>query len=166
MSNRQYPERPLVGVGGIVIENGRALLVRRGTEPLLGQWSIPGGLLEAGETLTAGVEREIEEETGLTVRAVELVEAVERIFFDPADSPAGSGASETVRTPARPRYHYVILDYLCERLSGEARAGGDAAEIAFAQEDELHRYELSPLTVDVLRKAFAMARQRGRMETR
>jgi ADP-ribose pyrophosphatase YjhB (NUDIX family) len=159
MSNRQYPERPLIGVGGIVIENGRVLLVRRGQEPLLGQWSIPGGLLEAGETLLAGVEREIQEETGLTVRAVELVEAVERIFFDAADASAQPG--ETAPAPARPRYHYVVLDYLCERLTGKAQAGGDAAEIAFAHEDELHRYELGSLTLDVLHKAFALAKKRG-----
>jgi 8-oxo-dGTP diphosphatase len=161
MSNRQYPERPLVGVGGIVIEDGRVLLVRRGQEPLLGQWSIPGGLLEAGETLIAGVEREILEETGLSVRAMELVEAVERIFFDPVDSAAASDAQPAPRAPSRPRYHYVILDYLCERVSGEAQAGSDAAEVAFAHENDLPRYELSPLTVDVLRKAFAMAARRA-----
>ena len=161
MSNREYPERPLVGVGGVVIENGRVLLVRRGSEPLRGEWSIPGGLLEAGESLTAGVEREISEETGLRVHAVELVEAVDRIFFDP-QSRAECGSSETARPPGRPRYHYVILDYLCERISGEAKAGGDAAEIAFAHEDELHRFGLGPLTMKVLRKAFAMARSRER----
>lgn len=161
MSNRQYPERPLVGVGGIVIGNGRVLLVRRGQEPLLGQWSIPGGLLEAGETLIAGVEREILEETGLSVRAVDLVEAVDRIFFDPADSPALSDTQQIPQAPSRPRYHYVILDYLCERVSGEAKAGGDAAEVAFASENDLPRYELSPLTIDVLRKAFAMSARRG-----
>jgi 8-oxo-dGTP diphosphatase len=148
MSNREYPERPLVGVGGVVIVEGRALLVRRGTPPLLGEWSIPGGLLETGETLIEGVERELLEETGLTVRAVDLIEALERIF------PSENGSS-------RPRYHFVILDYLCERVSGEPQAGGDATEIAFAREDELDRYSLSPITVRVLSKAFAMARTRS-----
>jgi len=82
MSKREFPEWPLVGVGGVVIDQDRALLVRRATEPALGEWTIPGGLLEVGETLTAAVEREILEETGLTVRVVELIEALERIFSD------------------------------------------------------------------------------------
>ena len=152
MSNREYPERPLVGVGGVVIDGGRALLVRRGTEPLLGEWSIPGGLLECGETLVAGVARELHEETGLTVR----------IFHD-----AGPDAGPDTATPggaiARPHYHYVILDYLCERISGEARAGGDVTEVAFAREEELHRYSLSPHTLRVVAKAFALARATGKI---
>jgi 8-oxo-dGTP diphosphatase len=154
MSNREYPERPLVGVGGVVIEQGRALLVRRGSEPLRGEWSIPGGLLESGETLTAAVARELHEETGLTVGVVELIEALERIFPEP-EIPA-DGAPGAI--PSRPRYHYVILDYLCKRISGEARAGGDATEVAFARENELPRYGLSPVTIRVLAKAFAMYR--------
>jgi 8-oxo-dGTP diphosphatase len=164
MSNREYPERPLVGVGGVVIEGGRALLVRRGTEPLRGEWSIPGGLLECGETLTAGVARELHEETGLVVRVGELIEAVERIFpdlnaaaravaRDDAAAPEGAPAG-----PARPRYHYVILDYLCERVSGEPRAGGDVTEVTLAREADLPQYGLAPLTLRVLGKAFAMAR--------
>src|ERR1700687_2520382 len=109
MHNREYPEHPLVGVGGVVISGDRVLLARRGTEPLRGEWSIPGGLLELGETLTAGVARELREETGLTVRAIELIDAVDRIF--PTD---GS---------AKPKFHYVLLDYLCEVVSGEPKAG-------------------------------------------
>lgn len=154
MSNREYPERPLVGVGGVVIVGGRVLLVRRGTEPLLGEWSIPGGLLEAGETLFAGVARELQEETGLTVRVIELIEALDRIFPDTGASAAMTG------TPARPRYHYVILDYLCERIAGEPRAGGDATEVALAREEDLPAYSLSEHTLRVLRKGFALARAR------
>src|SRR3954465_10864160 len=82
MTSREYPERPLVGAGGVVIVENRVLLVRRGTPPLLGEWSIPGGLLEPGETLIEGVARELLEETGLTVRVIDLIEALERIFHD------------------------------------------------------------------------------------
>lgn len=155
MSNREYPERPLVGVGGVVILGGGALLVRRGTEPLRGEWSIPGGLLEAGETLFAGVARELQEETGLTVRVIELIEALDRIFPDTASSaemPSGN--------PARPRYHYVILDYLCERISGEPRPGSDVTEVALVREEDLPAYSLSEHTLRVLGKAFAMSRAR------
>lgn len=162
MSNREYPERPLVGVGGVVIEGGRVLLVRRGTEPLRGKWSVPGGLLERGETLAAGVARELQEETGLTVRVVELVEALDRIFIDAGAYTAGGEPGRVPGTTTKPRYHYVILDYLCERISGEPRAGGDAAEVALARQDELAGYGLSADTMRVLGKAFAMARGRER----
>src|SRR5271167_1939258 len=95
-SSREYPERPVVGVGGVVIENGRVLLIRRGGEPLKGQWSIPGGTLETGETLEEGTRREMQEETGLQVRVGELIEVFERIFTDepPQETVAGG----------RPRY--------------------------------------------------------------
>jgi len=171
MSNREYPERPLVGVGGVVIAGDRALLVRRGTEPLRGEWSIPGGLLEAGETLAAGVVRELQEETGLTVRVVELIEALDRIFADPAAIPgppgdstaesAGEASFAAQNVPPKPRYHYVILDYLCETISGEPRAGGDVTDVAFVRETELPAYSLPPHTLRVLSKGFAMARTRA-----
>jgi 8-oxo-dGTP diphosphatase len=142
---REYPERPLVGVGGVVIENGRALLIRRGSPPLQGEWSIPGGMLEVGETLMDGVKRELGEETGIEVRVLELIEVFERIFRD------GSG---------RPQYHFIILDYLCERVDGEVRAGGDVTDAAWAGEEELERYSLTPTATRVLRKAFQMAEER------
>lgn len=142
--SREYPERPVVGVGGVVIENGRALLIRRGGEPLKGQWSIPGGTLETGETLEEGTRREMEEETGLRVRIVELIEVFERIFREP-DEPS-----------VRPRYHFVIMDYLCERISGEARAGGDVTDVAWVAESDLGAYDLTPTATRILKKAFAM----------
>jgi 8-oxo-dGTP diphosphatase len=144
-SSREYPERPVVGVGGVVIEQGRALLIRRGGEPLKGQWSIPGGTLETGETLEEGTRREMEEETGLRVRVVELIEVFERIFREPAD-----GGS-------RPRFHFVILDYLCERIAGDARAGSDVTDVAWVAEDDLGAYDLTPTATRILKKAFAMA---------
>ena len=149
---REYPDRPVVGVGGVVIENGRALLIKRGSEPLLGQWSIPGGTLELGESLQQGVARELLEETGLEVQVLDMIEAFDRIFMDPA------AANEEGRS--RPKYHYVIVDYLCERLTGEAQAGSDVTDIAYATEEELEKFHLTSTATRVLRRAFAMDRER------
>jgi len=148
----EYPEKPVVGIGGVVIEDGRALLIRRGSEPLRGQWSIPGGTLELGESLQAGVARELLEETALEVRVLDLIEVFDRIF--PAERSGEDGLQRG------PKFHYVIVDYLCERISGEARAGSDVTDVAFAREDELEKYQLTPTATRVLRKAFAMARER------
>lgn len=153
-SSREYPERPVVGVGGVVIENGRALLIRRGSEPLLGQWSIPGGTLELGESLEQGVARELREETGLDVRVLELIEVFDRIF--PQDGSAPQGAA------AKPRFHFVIVDYLCERIHGEPRAGSDVTDVAFAAEEELAEYHLTKTATRVLRRAFGLARARSK----
>ena len=101
---REYPERPIVGIGGVVIEGGRALLIRRGNEPLMGQWSIPGGTLELGETLEEGTARELTEETGLEVKVIEMIEVFERINF-------GRGADETwatIEERRRPRFHLLL----------------------------------------------------------
>jgi 8-oxo-dGTP diphosphatase len=149
---REYPERPVVGIGGVVIEEGRALLIRRGSEPLLGQWSIPGGTLEIGESLQAGVARELLEETALEVRVLDLIEVFDRIF------PAENGVA--VSPDRGPKFHYVIVDYLCERVSGEARAGSDVTDVAYAREDELAKYQLTETATRVLLKAFAMVRDR------
>jgi 8-oxo-dGTP diphosphatase len=151
-SSREYPERPVVGVGGVIIENGRALLIRRGSEPLRGQWSIPGGTLELGESLQQGVARELLEETGLEVRVLDLIEVFDRIF--PGD---GSRPGEKNH---RPRFHFVIVDYLCERISGEPRAGSDVTDVALASEDELGQYHLTETATRVLQRAFVMDRAR------
>jgi len=151
---REYPEKPVVGVGGVVIEDNRTLLIRRGNEPLMGQWSIPGGTLELGETLAEGTVRELKEETGLEVRVLELIEVFERINF-------GRGADETwttIEERRRPRFHFVIADYLCERVSGAAVAVGDVADVAWAGEAELDKYALTPTATRIIHKAFAMAR--------
>lgn len=149
---REYPERPVVGVGGVVIEDGRALLIRRGAEPLRGEWSIPGGTLELGESLKEGVARELREETGLEVRVLDLIELFERIF--PGE--ARPGIAPEASHAARPRFHYVIADYLCERLGGEARPGSDVTDVVWAREDELAAYKLTETATRILRKAFAM----------
>ena len=145
-SHREYPDRPIVGVGGVVISSGRALLIRRGSPPLVGQWSIPGGMLEVGETLIEGVRRELAEETGIEVRVLELIEVFERIDLD------ASG---------KPQYHFVILDYLCEMVRGEPRAGSDVTAVAWAAPSELAEYSLTPTATRVIEKAFEMAGARG-----
>lgn len=144
----------MVGVGGVIIDQGRALLIRRGSEPLLGEWSIPGGMLELGETLEEGVARELREETGLTVRVIELIEVFDRIYLE-----STAGAKEGKRGP---RFHYVIVDYLCERVAGQPVAGSDVTEVALANEEELGDYKLTETATRILKKAFAMERQRQR----
>lgn len=146
-TRREYPSQPIVGVGGVVVSNDRTLLIKRGRPPLEGQWSIPGGLLEVGETLIEGVRRELREETALEVRPLELIEVFERIELD------GGG---------KPRYHYVVLDYLCESLGGEARAGSDVTHVAWATREELQKYSLSSTATRVISRAFEMARSRCR----
>lgn len=151
-NSREFPERPIVGVGGVVIADGKALLIRRGTEPLLGQWSIPGGTLELGETLVEGVARELLEETGLVVKVLDLIEVFERI--NPQDAAKSRGGN------ARPRFHFVIADYLCEQISGVPRAGSDVTDLAFSGEGELPKFGLTETATRILHKAFAMDRGR------
>jgi len=153
-SSREYPERPLVGVGGVVIDNSRALLIRRASEPLRGEWSIPGGMLELGETLEQGVARELLEETGLQIRVLELIEVFERIVYAPNGGSAGDDG------PERPRFHYVIADYLCERVSGEHAAASDVTDVVFANEEDLDKFRLTETALRILHKAFAMDRVR------
>src|SRR5579863_6507431 len=136
----------MVGVGGVVIAEGRALLIRRGGPPLEGQWSIPGGMLEVGETLLEGVRRELLEETGVEVRVGELIEVFERINLD------GDGKA---------KYHFVVLDYLCEAVRGDAVAGSDVTDVAWARPEEFARYSLTETATRVILKAFEMARQRA-----
>jgi len=148
-SSREYPERPIVGVGGVIIDRGRTVLIRRGSEPLRGKWSIPGGSLELGETLEEGVARELLEETGLTVRVLELIELFDRIYME-------NGAVDA--RDKKPRFHYVIADYLCELVGGEPHPGSDVTDLAFAREDELGKFQLTEAATRVLKKAFAMDR--------
>lgn len=143
--SREYPLRPVVGVGGVVIAEGKALLIRRGHPPLEGQWSIPGGTLEVGETIVEGIQRELAEETGIEVRVGGLIEVFERIFRDEDE---------------RVQYHFVILDYLCKMTGGKARAGGDVVDVAWAREKELLKFGLTEAATRVLKKAFEMERER------
>ena len=136
---REYPQQPLVGIGAIIIADGRVALIKRGKPPLLGEWSIPGGMLELGETLRRGAEREAREETGLTVRATELLGVFERIVPD---------------AEQRTSYHYVLVDFLCEVVSGELRAGGDAADARWFTPGEVAALPLPEDTASVIRMAF------------
>ena len=141
---REYPETPLVGVGAVVVDAGRVLLVRRGREPLKGHWSLPGGLLEVGEQLTAGVVREVKEETGLTVESVELIELLDRIY----------------REGDRVRYHYVIADYLCHVVGGELLAASDADDVRWVERAEWNSHgslKLDPVTVRVIEAGWQLA---------
>src|SRR5882672_4569202 len=155
-SKREYPEQPLVGVGGVVIDNERALLIRRGGPPMEGQWSIPGGMLELGETLTQGVARELAEETGLEVDVLDIIEVLERIF------PGLPDADGTPGDAARPQYHFVIINYLCETRGGTLCAGSDAKEIASAPDHELAKSALTVQPTRVPRQSLSMARVRGK----
>ncbi len=138
---REYPDRPIVGVGAVIIEDGRVLLVRRAHPPLAGKWSLPGGVVELGETLRAAAEREAREETGLMVKTAAVVEVLDRII------PGEDGSVE---------YHYVLVDFLCQRTGGTLQAGGDAAEVSWARPDELAKYELEKVAFVVIGKAFGM----------
>jgi 8-oxo-dGTP diphosphatase len=142
---REFPETPLVGVGAVVVDRGRVLLVRRGHEPLKGQWSLPGGGLEVGESLTAGVVREVSEETGLTVEPLELIELLDRIHRD----------------GERVRYHYVIADYLCRVVGGELKAASDADAVRWVERAEWNSHsalKLDPITVRVIEAGWQRAR--------
>lgn len=141
---REYPEKPLIGVGAVVVEEGRVLLVRRGTEPLKGHWSLPGGLIELGEPLLAAVVREVREETGLTVDPVELIELLDRIH----------------RQDERVRYHYVIADYLCRVVGGSLLAASDAEAVRWAERAEWNSHsslQLEPITVRVIEMGWQRA---------
>jgi ADP-ribose pyrophosphatase len=136
---REYPDRPIVGVGAVIIAENRVLLARRAKPPLMGRWSLPGGVVELGETLRAATEREALEETGLVIKAGEVLEVFDRII------PGADG---------RTQYHYVLVDFLCQVVRGDLRAGEDAAEVAWAGLDELEKYELEEPAMSVIRKGL------------
>ena len=141
---REYPSSPLVGVGAVIVDEGRVLLIRRGGEPLKGHWSLPGGLLELGESLTEGVQREIREETGLAVEPLELIELLDRIY----------------REGERVRYHYVIADYLCRVTGGALQAASDADAARWAERAEWNSHSallLDPITVRVIEAGWQRA---------
>jgi mutator protein MutT len=137
-----YPDRPVLGVGGVVFDAGRVLLVKRGHEPLRGEWTIPGGRVELGETVTAAVVRELREETGLIVEAGPVIEVVDRVETDAV---------------GRVRYHFAIVDLLCRAVGGGLVYGSDAADACWAPVPELAGYRLTAAALRVIDKALVMA---------
>jgi 8-oxo-dGTP diphosphatase len=143
VSDRTYPDRPYVGVGAVIVHEGRVVLVKRRYEPLAGQWSIPGGAVEIGETLETCVAREMLEETGFEVEVGPVIEVLDRITHD--DS-------------SRVIYHFVLVDYLCWPIGGELRAGTDVAEAVLVDPSELSEYALTDKALAVVERALEMAR--------
>jgi 8-oxo-dGTP diphosphatase len=140
---REYPEAPIVGVGAVVIDGTKVLLVRRGQEPLKGEWSLPGGALELGETLQQGVVREVLEETGLIVVPGGIIEILDRITPDEASG--------------RIRYHYVLIDFVCHVTGGALCSASDAEEVRWVERDQLQNgFRLAPVTLVVIEKAFRL----------
>ena len=138
----EYPDVPTVAVGAIVVRDGRVLLVRRGQPPSEGMWAIPGGRVELGETLQAAAEREIEEETGLTISAGDPVYTFDVIVPDEA---------------GRIRFHYVIVDLLAVYVSGVLRSGDDAREARWVSPDELEELPVNESTLQVLQEVVAFS---------
>ena len=146
---REYPEAPIIGVGAVVIDGTKVLLVRRGQEPLKGEWSLPGGALELGETLQQGVVREVLEETGLIVVPGGIIEILDRIILDRITQDEASG---------RVRYHYVLVDFVCHVTGGALCSASDAEEVRWVERGQLQNgYRLAPVTLAVIEKAFRVS---------
>ncbi len=143
-SVRQYPSRPVVGVGAVIlVDSGMVVLVKRGHEPLAGQWSLPGGMLELGETLEAGTAREMREETGLAVDVGPVIEVFDRILVD---------------DEGRVRYHYVLVDSLCRPLGGALAAGSDVEDVRLADPDDLSAFAVADKVRAVVARAVTLNR--------
>jgi len=134
---RKYPDHPIVGVGGIILHRDRVVLIKRGKEPGLGQWSIPGGVVRTGETLREAVVREVLEETHLEVEVLSLAKVLERIFRDPE---------------CRVAYHYVLVDFHCGYKGGELRSDSDAEDARFVPLESLSSYQIAPVTLEVIHR--------------
>jgi len=136
---RSYPDRPVIGVGAVVLVDGHVVLVKRAHEPLKGQWNLPGGGVELGETLRDACAREVLEETGLVVDVGPAIDVFDRIMVD-----ADGGV----------QYHFVLVDYVCRPAGGELRCGSDASDIVLADPRALDEYHLTDKAIDVIRKAL------------
>ena len=141
-SDRLFPTRPIVGVGAVVADGPRVLLVKRGQAPLKGEWSLPGGAVEVGETLAAAVQREVFEETGLVVAVGPIVEVLDRIHAD---------------ANGRVEYHYVLIDYLCTVVGGQLHPESDADDARWATRADLPLFRLGAATLAVIEKGLELA---------
>ena len=137
--DRRYPQRPILGVGAIILDRQRVLLVERAKPPLAGYWSLPGGVLEPGERLEQGIRREVREETGLAIQPLGVVEIFERIMPD---------------ARGRTEYHYVLVDYLCRVTGGTLRAASDSRRALWVPRPRLADYRITEGTLPVIEKAF------------
>lgn len=137
---REYPERPIPAVGGIIIDGNRVALIRRLVDPYAGLWSIPGGAIEVGEEAVVALKREVQEESGLEVEPLALIATYDNI----------------VRKGNRVRFHYVLLDYLCRVVGGHLRPGSDTTDARWVPFSEWEAYELTPLARKAIAKAIAM----------
>ena len=144
---RQYPDRPIVGVGGVIVDDGKVVLIRRRYEPLKGHWSLPGGTVEVGEALEAALAREMLEETGLVVDVGPVIEVFDRIMRD---------------EQRRVRYHFVLIDYLCWRAAGDLQAGSDVDAAVWADPRHLAEYELTDKATSVIERGLTLAREAPR----
>jgi len=140
VTGRSYPDRPVIGVGAVVLVGGRVLLVKRAHEPLQGMWNLPGGGVELGETLVAACAREVQEETGLAVEVGPVIEVFDRIMYDE------TGAVQ---------YHFVLVDYVCRPVAGSMRRGSDASDVVLADPADLAAFALTPKALDVIAKGVA-----------
>src|SRR5947208_773903 len=141
---RAYPNRPVLGVGAVVVDGDRVLLVKRGHEPLKGEWSLPGGAVELGETLETAIVREVREETGLEIDVGPIVDVLDRLRYDP---------------DGRVKYHYVLVDFVCRPSGGVLCCASDAECAEWAPVDHLEPYAVADATLSVIQKA--VGRQSG-----
>ena len=139
--SREYPAEPRVGVGAVILHEGRVLLVKRGGQPSAGKWSLPGGLVHLGESTVEAVRREVAEECALTIRIAGVAGVVDRVVRDAA---------------GRVRYHYVLVDYLAYPESGEAVAGSDAADVRWVEVERVDELEITDGLVEMIHRAMAL----------
>ncbi len=143
---RRYPDGPIVAVGGIVVKDGRVLLIRRGKEPSYGLWSIPGGAVNLGEELRAAARREVREECGIEIDVTDIVEVLDRVVRD---------------SDGRIQYHYVLIDYLARWASGDPAPSSDVLEVCWVVPDDLSQYQMTRGTAEVIHRMLEAGKRAG-----